>query len=94
MAVLTSAYWQSHFACDPAVLNQQVQIGGKPFTIVGVVQYRGLNDGNTPALYVPLATQPVILPGYPERLSDPLERWMVLMGGLLRELRERKPMPS
>src|SRR6266576_1497105 len=35
VAVLCESYWRSHFGSDRSVLNQQIEINGSPFTIVG-----------------------------------------------------------
>jgi predicted permease len=38
VAVLTAAYWASHFASDPGVLGRAVDLDGVSHTIVGVLQ--------------------------------------------------------
>ncbi|MHB1223593.1 MAG: ABC transporter permease [Gemmatimonadaceae bacterium] len=36
--VLTHAFWKQHFGGDPGIVGRSVRLGGKPVTIVGVVQ--------------------------------------------------------
>ena len=38
VAVLTAAYWASHFASDPRVLGRSISVDGRSYTIVGVLQ--------------------------------------------------------
>ena len=38
VAVLTAAYWASHFASDPGVLGRSISVDGTSYTIVGVLQ--------------------------------------------------------
>ena len=37
IAVLSYGFWQRHFGGDPAVLNKQVELDARPFTVVGVM---------------------------------------------------------
>lgn len=79
VAVLSETYWQSHFGSDPNILNRIVHLNGQFFTIVGVVNYRGLTNQYVPALFVPITTQNQLIPGS-DRLSDELWRWITLIG--------------
>ncbi|HMG86779.1 MAG TPA: ABC transporter permease [Terracidiphilus sp.] len=79
VAVVSKTYWKSHFGGDPAILNRIVRLNGKLFTIVGVVNYRGLTNQYIPALFVPIATQNQMIPGS-DRLPDELWRWITLIG--------------
>ncbi|HEX5581913.1 MAG TPA: ABC transporter permease, partial [Gemmatimonadaceae bacterium] len=38
VAVLTHEFWMKRFGGDPAIIGQPVRLGGKPVTVVGVVQ--------------------------------------------------------
>jgi predicted permease len=79
VAVLSEGYWQSHFGSDPAILNRTVRVNGSPFTIVGVVRYRGLSNEYVPTLFVPMSMQHHVIPGS-DRLTDDLWRWITLIG--------------
>ncbi len=37
VVVLSHALWQSRFASDPGVLNQAINLDGKPFSVIGVL---------------------------------------------------------
>ncbi len=38
--VLTQSFWERTFRADPAVIGREVQVGGEPYTIVGVAPRR------------------------------------------------------
>jgi predicted permease len=79
VAVISEGYWQSRFGSDPAILNRVVHVNGKPFTIVGIVRYRGLTNQYVPALYIPITAQNQMIPGS-DRLKDGEWRWITLIG--------------
>jgi len=80
LLVLSDSYWHAHFAGDPSILNQQVQINGSAFTIVGVVRHSGLMDANPSAVFLPISMQQAVVPGKIDQLGDPLNRWLNLIG--------------
>ena len=57
IAVLGYSYWQRRFHGDENVVGQQVEINGKPATIVGVVrrQFQGMYSIAEMDLYLPLS---------------------------------------
>jgi predicted permease len=63
-AVLSHRYWQSAFGGEP-VLGRTVRVTKAPFTIVGVAppEFFGATIGDAPDAWVPLSTQPAIMPG-------------------------------
>ena len=58
-AVLSYAYWQSHYQSDRSVVGRKVQLNKYPFTIVGVAppNFRGTALFFSPDLWVPLVDQ-------------------------------------
>ena len=78
--VLSEEYWRSHFGSDPSVLNQVVYINRQPLTIVGVARHRGLIDRRPFDVVVPLAIERAVMTDNYDRLTDPLERWIVVFG--------------
>ena len=56
VVVLSYAYWQSHFASDPAVLNQPLVVNGQTMTIVGVAPrgFDGTTLGVKPTVFAPI----------------------------------------
>ena len=81
VAVLSESYWQSHFGGDRSMLNQQIEINGSPFTIVGVVRHEGLMDAARPAVFLPINFQWGSTPSRQDFL-DPLHRWLNIIGRL------------
>jgi putative ABC transport system permease protein len=82
VAVLSDSYWHAHFGGDPSILNQEMQINGSPFAIVGIVRHEGLMDGSPSAIFLPVAMEGAVTPGKADVLSDPLNRWLNLIGRL------------
>ena len=56
--VLSYAFWQRRFGGDPQVIGKQVRVGGKPATIVGVMEkeFRGQFSVFEMDAYAPLST--------------------------------------
>jgi predicted permease len=79
VVVLSHGYWTSHFASDPAIINQTVSINGHPMTVIGVAgqSFSGVRPGATPDLYVPIAMQKAVRPTW-DALDDPTFRWLNL----------------
>lgn len=65
VAVLRYGYWRSQFGGDLSVIGKSVSLEGVPVTIVGVVTrgFSGLDAGMPEDLWLPLASQPTLLPG-------------------------------
>ncbi len=85
VAVLSDQYWQSRFGSDPSILNRVLRINGIPFTVVGVVRYRGLSGEYVPSVFVPMAMQHAVMAGrdhQDDRLTDSLFYWITLTGRL------------
>lgn len=55
VAVLGYEYWRSRYGADSAVLGTQLQIGSRPFTVIGVAPrgFRALSN-HEPAVFVPI----------------------------------------
>ena len=56
--VLSYSFWQRRFGGDPHVIGKQVRVGGKPATIVGVMEkeFRGQFTVFEMDAYAPLST--------------------------------------
>lgn len=65
VALLSNGFWQQRFASDPHVAGKTLVLNGNTFTIIGVapVGFAGNNVGFVPDVWIPLATQPIALPG-------------------------------
>jgi predicted permease len=76
VAILSCGYWQRHFGADPAVIGQNIDLDGRPFTIIGVMPpgFTGLEPGAPADVIVPLASL-----GGP-LLTNPDVNWLRLLG--------------
>ena len=83
VVVFSHSYWTTHFASDPAILNQTIAINGHPMTVIGVADehFNGVKPGATPDLYVPIAMQKAVRPTW-DALDDPTFRWLNLFARL------------
>jgi predicted permease len=81
VAVLHYNYWKREFGADPNVIGRSIELQGHLLTIVGVAppKFEGLEPGKEVDITVPLALQPLLMPGTPLLLS-PDARWLRLIG--------------
>lgn len=81
-AVLSYPYWQRRFGLDPAVVDKTFVLGDASFSIAGVMGpgFFGETVGATPDMWLPLQTQPIVLPGrdYLHVRPNPVEKVMFL----------------
>ena len=61
-AVLSYAYWRSHFHDDAGVVGRMLRINKHPFTIIGVAppEFRGTELFFAPALWIPMVEQSTV----------------------------------
>ena len=61
--VLSYAYWNSYFHGDAGIVGRMVEINKLPFTVVGVAPpaFRGTELFFSPALWIPIVEQPLIM---------------------------------
>ena len=61
-AVLSYAYWHSHYQNDAGVVGRMLRINKHPFTIIGVAppEFRGTELFFAPALWIPMVEQPMV----------------------------------
>ncbi len=66
VAVANYAWWQRRFAGNPKAIGGAVTIGSTPYVIVGVAppEFFGVTVGQSPDLWIPLAMQKEISPGW------------------------------
>ena len=83
VAVLSYGYWQSRFNGEPSVVGRTIPINGHQFEIAGVVRagFDGLDIGQPPQVYVPVAMQPQIGPAWLE-LDGRRFRWVQVFARL------------
>ncbi len=72
VVVLGHAYWQSAYGGDPAAVGQEVRLGGRPYSIVGVApaDYPGNLRGLVPVVFVPMMMVDEIQPSDSSELEN------------------------
>ncbi len=65
VAMLEHGYWQRAFGGSPDVVGQDIRLGGRPYTIVGVApeDFSGTFRGLVPAVFAPVMMIDVLQPG-------------------------------
>jgi hypothetical protein len=88
MVVLSSALWRRRFGGDTGILNREVALNGKRYTVVGVAPagFVGIDRGIEPQFWVPLSMSEEIMPGLittPEKnRTKRSNQWLMLSGRL------------
>ena len=88
VAVISFRYWNRRFGMDPSAIGKPASVNGVPFVIIGVTprEFFGLSPQDYPDIWVPISTQPQIVPqwGGKERslLGVPGEWWVECWGRL------------
>jgi predicted permease len=82
LAVASYSWWQRRFAGAP-VVGSTVSIGPRTYDVIGVAQpgFSGITVGQSPDLWIPLAMQREISPGW-NGLEDPIFRTFHMVGRL------------
>ncbi|MFN7996324.1 MAG: ABC transporter permease [Bryobacteraceae bacterium] len=88
-AVISYEFWQRRFGGSPAALDARIRIGKADLSVIGVAQphFLGENVGEAPDLWIPLAMQPLIMPGRMWLADDPAHvaekvMWLHVIGRL------------
>ena len=82
VAVLSYQAWQSDFGADPSILGVTIYLQSKPLTVVGIAPpgfYGDRISSDPPAIWVPLAMEPVI-DGANANLNVPDSNWLYVIG--------------
>jgi putative ABC transport system permease protein len=79
VVVFSYAYWQRHFAADPAIIGRSVALNGRAFTVIGVAPdgFRGNAAGLSADVFVPMMMQKAVMPG--DRLTERGNSWLLSM---------------
>src|SRR5207244_6948322 len=66
VAVASYSWWQRRLAADPSAVGTTVTIGATVYSIVGVAppEFFGVTVGQSPDLWIPLAMEKEISPGW------------------------------
>jgi predicted permease len=81
--VLSFDYWKNSLASDPDVVGRKVLVNNHPMTVIGVAAdgFRGVDLGETPALWIPAMMKAQATPEW-DRLLDRRARWVHIFGRL------------
>jgi predicted permease len=81
VVVLSYDFWKTQLASDPDVLGRKVLVNQHPMEVVGVAapQFRGIDVGQVPTLWIPAAMSAQTIPGFKD-LLDRRTRWMQVLG--------------
>jgi predicted permease len=80
VAVLGHRLWRGLFASDPGVVGRSIELNGRSFTVVGVVEYGFQGVGFASEFFVPLRQSDRLL-GL-TRFETPEEKWLFAWGRL------------
>ncbi|HET9400493.1 MAG TPA: ABC transporter permease, partial [Candidatus Acidoferrales bacterium] len=83
--VLSYRYWQSVFAGDPAIVGNEIDVNGKPFTLVGIgdPRFTHLRPGNSPDFWLPVSLRQMFWTK-PNPTSDAANSWWLVIVGRLK----------
>jgi predicted permease len=83
-AVISDAFWTTHFNRQPRTIGQKITLNGIPFTIVGVMPagFFGFDATNRPQVWIPLITEPRVDAPY-DMLDGGYNMWWLRIGARL-----------
>ncbi len=83
VVVLDYDFWKTQLASDPDVLGRKILVNQHAMTVVGVAapQFRGIDVGEVPALWIPASMSAEAIPGF-DALWNRRTRWMQILGRL------------
>jgi predicted permease len=81
VAVISYRLWQTHFAANPDIVGQAVEINQHPYTIVGVTPagFQGSQTGLRMEIWVPIMMEQQLIPGA-DLLHDHHNFWLFAFG--------------
>lgn len=82
VAVVSWAYWKSHFNLDPSILGKSLIVEDVPVTVIGVTapSFFGLQVGTREDISIPIAVEALI--NHPSLTSSAGYKWLKLVGRL------------
>ncbi|HEU0141303.1 MAG TPA: ABC transporter permease [Bryobacteraceae bacterium] len=83
VVVLSYDFWKAHLAGDPNIIGRKVLVNQHPMTVIGVAaaEFRGIDVGAVPALWIPAAMSAGAIPGF-DGLLNRRAKWMQVLGRL------------
>jgi predicted permease len=86
VAVISAAFWHSHFGSDPKILGRQLTLNRAPFTVIGVMpeSFRGMDHDSRPDVFLPLQSEPLIDAPF-NGITAGYRVWWMWIGARLKE---------
>ncbi len=83
VVVLSHSFWQRRFGADPAVIGKTVRINASSMQVMGVAPlgFRGLEVGQEPLVFVPLAMKRAVTPTW-DGLESRRAMWLTAVARL------------
>ena len=83
LVVLSYRYWKQRLASDPSVINQNIVVNGRPYTIIGVAQpgFDSIIAGTVPDFFVPITMKAQMTPSWDD-LENHRSRWLNIVARL------------
>jgi len=83
VVVLSYDFWKTQMAGTADVVGRKVLVNQHPMTVIGVAaaQFRGIDVGAVPSLWIPVTMSAQALPGF-NNMLDRRTRWMQILGRL------------
>ncbi len=85
VAVLSYAYWETHFGKGAQVIGSRLLVNNYPVTVIGVAQpgFYGLEPGLPSSIFVPVTLTPALFPHHDfSAMFNPRLRWLNAYGRL------------
>jgi predicted permease len=81
--VMSYGYWKEQWNADPKIVNKEILLNGKSFTVVGIMppEFFGVRVRRSPDLWVPLVFHPQV-EMRKSYLDDPRTYWLNFVGRL------------
>ncbi len=66
VAVLSYAFWKTHFGGSASAIDRTIRVNGQPFTVIGVapVNFHGLIAGDEQEIFLPISMRASLTPGW------------------------------
>ncbi len=86
VAVISAAFWRSHFGSDPKILGRQLTLNRTPFTVIGVMpeSFRGMDHDARPDVFLPLESEPLVDAPF-NSIAAGYRVWWMWIGARLKE---------
>jgi predicted permease len=84
VVVLAHDFWMRQWNGAPDIVGKKLLVNRHPMTIIGVAaaEFRGVDVGQVPAVWIPASMAAEALPGFGGKVRERRVRWMQVLGRL------------